>query len=123
MPGMTAARSTARPRPGLPPIPALLLAMVSIQGGAAFAKTLFPTLGAAGTTTLRVTLAAALLVVLLRPKLRALTRAASEFYGTLAQDRTTEGFRDRMLDFEGLNRFLGTSDVLARGKRYEGGGR
>lgn len=75
MPGMTAARSTARPRPGLPPIPALLLAMVSIQGGAAFAKTLFPTLGAAGTTTLRVTLAAALLVVLLRPNLRALTRA------------------------------------------------
>ena len=54
---------------------------------------------------------------------RALTRAASEFYGTLAQERTTEGFRDRMLDFEGLNRFLGTADVLARGKRYEGGGR
>jgi 2-methylisocitrate lyase-like PEP mutase family enzyme len=54
---------------------------------------------------------------------RALTRAASEFYGTLARDGTTDSFRDRMLDFEGLNRFLGTADILARGKRYEGGGR
>ena len=75
MPGMTAARPSARTRPGLPPIPALLLAMLSIQGGAAFAKTLFPTLGAAGTTTLRVTLAAALLTLVLRPRLRQLTRA------------------------------------------------
>ncbi|WP_291429953.1 DMT family transporter [Deinococcus sp.] len=71
---MTAARPSARTRPGLPPIPALLLAMVSIQGGAAFAKTLFPTLGAAGTTSLRVTLAAALLTMVLRPRLRQLTR-------------------------------------------------
>ncbi|GAA0499102.1 EamA family transporter [Deinococcus depolymerans] len=75
MPGMTAARSAARPRPDLPPIPALLLAMLSIQGGAAFAKTLFPTLGAAGTTTVRVTLAAALLTLVLRPALRQLRRA------------------------------------------------
>ncbi|GGR49142.1 threonine transporter RhtB [Deinococcus seoulensis] len=75
MPGMTAARPAARFRPGLPPIPALLLAMLSIQGGAAFAKTLFPTLGAAGTTTVRVTLAAALLTLVLRPRLRQLTRA------------------------------------------------
>ncbi|MFC6658943.1 EamA family transporter [Deinococcus multiflagellatus] len=49
--------------------------MLSIQGGAAFAKTLFPTLGAAGTTTLRVTLAAALLLAVFRPNLRRLTRA------------------------------------------------
>ncbi|BDP41439.1 threonine transporter RhtB [Deinococcus aetherius] len=57
----------------LPPVPALLLSMLSIQGGAAFAKTLFPTLGAAGTTALRVTLAAALLSLVFRPRLRDLT--------------------------------------------------
>ncbi|WP_246580290.1 EamA family transporter [Deinococcus aestuarii] len=50
--------------------------MLSIQGGAAFAKTLFPTLGAAGTTALRVTLAAALLSLVFRPNLRALSPAA-----------------------------------------------
>lgn len=60
----------------LPPIPALLLSMLSIQGGAAFAKTLFPTLGAAGTTALRVTLAAAILSLVFRPNLRILTPAA-----------------------------------------------
>lgn len=62
-----------RALPSLPPIPALLLSMLSIQGGAAFAKTLFPTLGAAGTTALRVTLAAALLSLIFRPRLRDLT--------------------------------------------------
>ncbi|GBF06547.1 PecM-related protein [Deinococcus aerius] len=60
----------------LPPVPALLLSMLSIQGGAAFAKTLFPALGAAGTTALRVTLAAAILSLVFRPNLRALTPAA-----------------------------------------------
>ncbi|GAA5514395.1 threonine/homoserine exporter RhtA [Deinococcus carri] len=66
-------------RPALPtppPILALVLSMLSIQGGAAFAKTLFPELGAAGTTALRVTLAAALLSLVFRPRLRALTPAA-----------------------------------------------
>lgn len=62
-------------RPTLPPVPALLLAMLSIQGGAAFAKTLFPALGPAGTTTLRVLLAALILLLVFRPNLRALTRA------------------------------------------------
>ncbi|WP_414656925.1 EamA family transporter [Deinococcus sp. VB343] len=62
-------------RPSLPPIPALLLAMMSIQGGAAFAKSLFPALGPAGTTALRVTLAAGLLLAFFRPNLRALRPA------------------------------------------------
>jgi len=47
--------------------------MLSIQGGAAFAKTLFPQLGAMGTTTLRVSLAAAVLMLIFRPRLGALT--------------------------------------------------
>lgn len=54
---------------------------------------------------------------------RALALAARAFYGTLAKDGTTEGHRDRMFDFEGLNKVLGTADILARGKRYEGGER
>lgn len=66
----------ALPSLSLPPVPALLLSMVSIQGGAAFAKTLFPTLGAAGTTALRVTLAAALLSLIFRPRLRELPAEA-----------------------------------------------
>ncbi|MDB5568993.1 MAG: carboxyvinyl-carboxyphosphonate phosphorylmutase [Hyphomicrobiales bacterium] len=54
---------------------------------------------------------------------RALARAAQDFYGTLARDGQSNGFANRMFDFDGLNALLGTSDILARGKRYEGGGR
>ena len=63
------------PRLSLPPLPSLVLAMLSIQGGAAFAKSLFPALGPFGTTALRVGLAAALLFAVFRPSLRRLTRA------------------------------------------------
>ena len=49
----------ATKRPSLPPIPAVLLAVFSVQGGAAIAKTLFPVLGAAGTAGIRVVLSAA----------------------------------------------------------------
>ncbi|BBN95484.1 PecM-related protein [Deinococcus grandis] len=65
--------AATRARFSLPPVPSLLLAMLSIQGGAAFAKTLFPTLGPAGTTTVRVALAAALLMLVFRPALNRLT--------------------------------------------------
>ena len=54
---------------------------------------------------------------------RALARAAQDFYGTLARDGESNAFRDRMFDFEGLNGLLGTAGILARGKRYEEGGR
>lgn len=67
---------SAAARAPLPPIPALLLSMLSLQGGAAYAKTLFPMLGAAGTSALRVTLAAALLSLIFRPRLRTLTPSA-----------------------------------------------
>lgn len=50
----------------------LLIAMVSIQGGAALAKTLFTTLGAQGTSTLRLGFAAFILVMIWRPWRRAM---------------------------------------------------
>lgn len=62
----------------------LLGAMLSIQFGAAFAKTLFPMVGASGVTTLRAGLAAVLLVLLLRPWRGPLTGrewAAAALYG------------------------------------------
>ena len=49
--------------------------------------------------------------------------STQDFYGTLARDGQSNAFRERMFDFEGLNGLLGTSAILARGKRYEEGGR
>jgi 2-methylisocitrate lyase-like PEP mutase family enzyme len=54
---------------------------------------------------------------------RALARTAQEFYDVLARQETTESFRARMFDFDGVNKLLGVADILARGKRYEGGDR
>jgi inner membrane transporter RhtA len=65
---------TASSRLALPPIPALLVAVVSIQGGAALAKQIFPALGPAGATGLRVALAALLLLAIFRPPLARLGR-------------------------------------------------
>ncbi len=45
----------------------LFIAMASIQGGASIAKSLFPVLGALGTTALRVSLAALMLAAFFRP--------------------------------------------------------
>ena len=49
------------------PITLLMGAMVSIQCGAALAKGLFPLVGAVGTATMRILLAAAMLALILRP--------------------------------------------------------
>ena len=54
---------------------------------------------------------------------RALALAARDFYAGLARDGTSDGYRNRMYDFDGLNEMLGTAGILARGKRYAGGGR
>ena len=40
------------------PVSLLLVAMASVQGGASLAKSLFPVIGAQGTTTLRLVFAA-----------------------------------------------------------------
>jgi 2-methylisocitrate lyase-like PEP mutase family enzyme len=52
---------------------------------------------------------------------RALARTASEYYASLAEHGTTEPFRARMLDFDGLNALIGTPEMVALGKRYETG--
>jgi len=59
----------------LPPLPAVLFSIVSVQGGAALAKGLFPALGAAGTAGVRIALAALVLLVAFRPPLTRFTRA------------------------------------------------
>jgi inner membrane transporter RhtA len=51
----------------LAPVPAVLLAMVSVQGGAALAKDLFTGLGALGTAAVRITLSALVLLAVFRP--------------------------------------------------------
>lgn len=51
---------------------------------------------------------------------RALARAAEEFYGSLMANGTTDAFRNRMFDFDALNALIGTPDMLERGKAYAG---
>jgi 2-methylisocitrate lyase-like PEP mutase family enzyme len=53
---------------------------------------------------------------------RALAHALADYYGSLRTHGTTDPWRARMLDFAGLNAVLGTDEILARGKRYDGGG-
>jgi inner membrane transporter RhtA len=59
----------------LPAIPAVLLSIISVQGGAAIAKGLFPILGAGGTATVRICLSALILLVAVRPNFRELKAA------------------------------------------------
>ncbi|GGU57573.1 hypothetical protein GCM10009504_13260 [Pseudomonas laurentiana] len=66
------------------PIALLLIAMASIQSGASLAKSLFPVIGAQGTTTLRLIFASVIMLLLLRPwraKLNASTLKTVLIYG------------------------------------------
>jgi 2-methylisocitrate lyase-like PEP mutase family enzyme len=51
---------------------------------------------------------------------RALARTAEEYYASLAANGSNRPFADRMFDFDGLNRRIGTAEMLARGARYDG---
>ncbi|MGL4324180.1 MAG: isocitrate lyase/PEP mutase family protein [Beijerinckiaceae bacterium] len=53
---------------------------------------------------------------------RVIAHAAQAFYSTLLRDGTSHNFRSAMFDFEALNRVIGTPDLLAAGKKYEGSG-
>mgnify|MGYP003409320113 FL=1 len=57
----------------IPPIPAVLFAIISVQSGAAIAKTLFPAIGAAGTASLRIGISAIILLAVYRPNLLKIT--------------------------------------------------
>jgi len=50
---------------------------------------------------------------------RALTYALQEYFSMLKRDGGTAAARARMLDFDGLNRVIGTPDMLNLGKRYD----
>jgi 2-methylisocitrate lyase-like PEP mutase family enzyme len=51
---------------------------------------------------------------------RALARTAQDYYASLRQAGSNKPFADRMHDFDGLNDAIGTNDMLAMGKRFDG---
>jgi inner membrane transporter RhtA len=61
--------------PALPPLPAVLVAILSVQAGAALAKGLFPVIGSTGTVGLRTGISAVILLAAFRPPLHRLTAA------------------------------------------------
>lgn len=93
----------------LPSLGAMGFAMISVQIGAAFAKGLFPIVGPLGTTALRVAIAAAILVAVLRPWR---TRVAREAWPVLAGYGLTLGLMN-LLFYSALSRIpLGIAVAL-----------
>jgi 2-methylisocitrate lyase-like PEP mutase family enzyme len=52
---------------------------------------------------------------------RALAHAAKDYYGSLKANGSNAPFADRMFDFNGLNAVIGTPEMLATGRRFDGG--
>lgn len=50
---------------------------------------------------------------------RAVAHTLQGYYASLHQHQTTQPWQQAMLDFEGLNRVIGTEALMALGKRYE----
>jgi len=50
---------------------------------------------------------------------RRLGHAAREYFEALKRDGSTDALRERMLDFAGLNKALGTPEMLKLGKKYD----
>jgi 2-methylisocitrate lyase-like PEP mutase family enzyme len=50
---------------------------------------------------------------------RALGHALKDYFSSLKSQGTTTPYRDRMLDFDELNRTIGTPQMLETGKRYD----
>tara|TARA_R110002074_G_scaffold196880_3_gene363739 strand:+ start:8951 stop:9811 length:861 start_codon:yes stop_codon:yes gene_type:complete len=51
---------------------------------------------------------------------RALARTAQDYYKSLRRAGSNKPFSDRMHDFDGLNAAIGTPEMLALGKRFDG---
>jgi 2-methylisocitrate lyase-like PEP mutase family enzyme len=51
---------------------------------------------------------------------RAVAHTLQGYFASLRQHGTTAPWRDRMLDFDQLNGLIGTPELMATGKRYEG---
>jgi inner membrane transporter RhtA len=63
----------------IPPVPAVLFAIISVQSGAAIAKGLFPIIGATGTASLRIAISAIILLAVYRPNLCKITARQWKF--------------------------------------------
>ena len=50
----------------------------------------------------------------------ALARSAQDYYASLKATGSNKAFSDRMHDFDGLNAAIGTPEMLALGKRFDG---
>lgn len=50
---------------------------------------------------------------------RAVAHCLQGYFASLKQHQTTAPWRERMLDFDGLNAVIGTGELLETGKRYE----
>jgi len=50
---------------------------------------------------------------------RAIAATARDYYANLVANGSNQAFRARMFDFAGLNDVIGTTDLLAEGKRYD----
>jgi 2-methylisocitrate lyase-like PEP mutase family enzyme len=50
---------------------------------------------------------------------RAVVHTLQGYYGSLHKHRTTLPWRDRMLDFDGLNEVIGTPELIRSGESYE----
>ncbi|WP_321333861.1 isocitrate lyase/PEP mutase family protein [Breoghania sp.] len=53
---------------------------------------------------------------------RAIAKTAQSYYANLIANGSNERFRENMFDFAGLNDVIGTPDLLASGKKYDGEG-
>jgi 2-methylisocitrate lyase-like PEP mutase family enzyme len=51
---------------------------------------------------------------------RAVAHTLQGYYDSLKAHQTTTPWRDKMLDFDALNQLIGTPDLLALGKQYDG---
>ena len=56
----------------------------------------------------------------MRSRNGAVAHTLQTYYASLKAHGTTAPFRERMLDFNGLNALIGTPELLEKGKRYDG---